>query len=567
MTADPRSIFLAARNAQQAGDHGEARRLLDAGIAQFPGEAGLHHALGKLLLATGDPAESAACFARAVALAPGNTAFAVDQAIALSAAGQFARARALLHSVETASGHSAHYCSARAAAERGAGDLAAAALWYDRALAIEPARTRAMQGRATVALERGEPDALARFDALLAQDASNPQSWYGKAQALDVAGHAAEARQIAEALVEKLPHWPDALKLLAQLKLAAGEDDFAGHYAAAAERLPKDVGIRIDWAQQLSGLDRPADALAVIEQARRDFPDHARLPLLEAIYAGDAGDDETANALFAAMVTDTRDRWLFEGRQAIRTADYDRAEQALERAIAGDAGNVAAWALRGLLWRLTGDTRAEWLHGQEGLIRLVPLHDSASVLPPAIDVLHKLHDGSPFPLGQSLRGGTQTRGRLFDRTEPALAALHRAILATLEAYRDALPPADATHPLLRHRDTGWRISGSWSVRLSGGGDHHKAHIHPQGIVSSALYCCLPRGADKDDAQAGWLELGRPPPEMRCDLEPLAVLQPQEGCLALFPSTLYHGTRMFAQEQRMTTAFDVTSNPTENEARP
>ena len=57
---------------------------------------------------------------------------------------------------------------------------------------------------------------------------------------------------------------------------------------------------------------------------------------------------------------------------------------------------------------------------------------------------------------------------------------------------------------------------------------------------------------------GWLELGRPPADLRLDLGPVTSLRPREGYLALFPSTLYHGTTPFAQGRRMTVAFDIAS---------
>ena len=43
------------------------------------------------------------------------------------------------------------------------------------------------------------------------------------------------------------------------------------------------------------------------------------------------------------------------------------------------------------------------------------------------------------------------------------------------------------------------------MRLWGGGDHHTAHIHPQGIISSACYLILPAGRASGD---GALEVGR-----------------------------------------------------------
>jgi hypothetical protein len=226
-----------------------------------------------------------------------------------------------------------------------------------------------------------------------------------------------------------------------------------------------------------------------------------------------------------------------------------------------------------MAWRLAGDAHAAWLHDQPGLVQLHPLVARKGLVAEAIAELRRLHAGSAMPLGQSLRGGTQTRGILFHRTEPVLAELHEAIRATLETYRAQLPPRDDTHPLLRHRDTPWRLLGSWSVRLTGGaagandtgGDYHTAHIHPQGIISSALYLVVPSAAADAEAKRGWLEVGRPPPDLRLDLEPLRVICPREAHLALFPSTLYHGTTPFGAAssgaaERMTVAFDVvTSN--------
>ena len=96
---------------------------------------------------------------------------------------------------------------------------------------------------------------------------------------------------------------------------------------------------------------------------------------------------------------------------------------------------------------------------------------------------------------------------------------------------------------------------SWSVRLAGGG-YHAAHFHPGGILSSACYISLPSDMAGSDGKAGWLEIGRPPPELGLDLPPLASFEPVPGRLALFPSFLFHGTRPFTGGERLTVAFDL-----------
>lgn len=252
---------------------------------------------------------------------------------------------------------------------------------------------------------------------------------------------------------------------------------------------------------------------------------------------------------------DSDQRHLHEARHRLRGGTPDAAAALLEKVLAQQPWDIAAWALRGIAWRLLDDPRREWLHEQPGLVNFLPLAGEDDLLDRAIDHLQDLHARSPFPLGQSLRGGTQTRANLFDYASPILTELASAIKTTLEAYRAGLPSQDETHPLLRHRESSWRFDGSWSVRLTGGSDHHAAHIHPAGIISSALYLIVPESAQAQGG-GGALEVGRPAPNLGLDLPPLRTIQPRPGYLALFPSTLYHGTTPFEGKERMTVAFDV-----------
>ena len=547
-----RDIALAA---ERAGDIDGARRAMAEAVGAFPHDAPLANSAGNLAMRANDAAAAERLFARAADMAPGELEYALNRSIALFRLGDYRTAVALLEPHEAKGRSSARYCSARGAAERAAGNLECAARWYDLCIALDKAHARGLHGRARVAIERGEDTACERFERALVVSPSDADLWLGKAQALDVEGDPAAAREIAEALVAQAPQWHEGLRFLAQLRLAAGESDWAGHYAEATRKFPDDPSLRAAHATLLAGLDRFAEAAEIAGAARARFPDDPHFALLEAVHAGSAGDDDRAGRIFAKLALDTAERRVHEARHWIRLSQPERASDLLDAALAEQPGSIAGWALRGIVWRLLGDPRDEWLHGQPGLVALLPLADGDALLPEVIPLLHRLHDASPLPLGQSLRGGSQTRGILFQRREPELARLEAAIVATLETYRAQLPARDAAHPLLRHREARWRLEGSWSVRLTGGGDHHTAHIHPQGIVSSALYLEVP-AAQGDDPQAGWLEIGRPPPDLRLDLPPLRTIEPSAGHLALFPSTLYHGTRPFAAARRMTVAFDV-----------
>lgn len=544
-----------ALDAERAGDLAQAAVRFRAATDANPRDAALLNSAGSFHARHSEHEQALAYFDAALRLRADFGEVAVNRAIALAALDRAKEALASLQASEPKLGNDARYWSTRGGLERKSGDLQAAAKSYDACLACDAGHMRGRRARARLALERGEADAVPRLEQAIAAAPGDAELWLELAQALDAAGRAGEARAMAETLVTQAPHWTDALELLAQLRWAAGElTDFCDHYPTALAKGGYHPVVIRSWIAMLAAVDRHAAAAAVASEARGRDRNAAVLALLEAAHAGTAGDDARAEAIFEALDLATPERWLAEARHRLRRHEAEAAERLTERVLASDPANVVAWALRDIAWRLAGDRRHEWLHGQTGLIATLPFAWSAH-RDEIVALLQRIHQDSAPPLGQSVRAGTQTRGGLFDRTEPALIGLRTALKDALEQYRAGLPSHDDSHPLLRHRDTNWRISGSWSVRLTGAG-HHIAHIHPAGMISSAAYLVVPPPSLTASDEAA-LELGIAPKDLRLTLPPLATVQPAPGLLALFPSTLYHGTRPFSRGERMTAAFDVT----------
>lgn len=565
MNAAPGNTALSANEAQarirmamQSGDIASARAMAKAALRANPRDAGLAHTAGNLALKAGDAQAAAKHFEAAAKRVPGHLDYTLDLAIALQQLGRHEDVIARLTKREEAGRGAVRYASIRALSHKELGQMDDAADWYDIALTLDPRHPRALHGRARIALERGEADALPRFDQALSVNSGDADVWLGKANALDVSGDPQGAMTVAQQIAEQAPGYLPGQSFLAQMRLAAGDPDFASHYRDAAAKQPKDPNIPAAHCDVLSGLDRASEAADVAANARKAFPQIGHFALLEAVHSGTAGDWERAEAIFKTLNNDSAKRYLNEGRHRLRKHDLAGAEAMLDKALAQDPWDIAAWALRGMVWRLADDPRADWLHGQAGLVQFLPLEGADDLVERSTEFLRELHANSAMPLGQSLRGGTQTRGILFYRLEETIRELQHAIAATVETYRSNLPARDETHPLLRHRKADWTFDGSWSVRLTGGGDFHTSHIHPKGIVSSALYLVVPEDAADEDARKGWLEVGRPPPDLGLDLEPMRTIQPKPGHLALFPSTLYHGTTPFTSAERMTVAFDVVS---------
>jgi len=545
-------LHLLALVEKEAGRLEEAAQAFQRASTLAPGDGNIANNYANFLLNRGDDEAALTHFARAVHAAPNNYAARINRAMLLRKIG---RLEAALEDIELVLAHepqNIRALSAKGGVLHAMGRVAEAARAFETVLAIDPTRPIAIRGRARTALEQGEPSAVSFYEQALKDTPGDRELILGLAQALDAAGDRNGEHLLGNVLGED-PTWLDGLEVLARMRHEAGQPDFARCHEAALRQAPGDEAINLSYWEVLRGADQAEYALHAIEKAKLHLPSSPATLLAEAVIASEAGD--RARALKALAPIETMpEAALTSARLALQAGQPDRAAGRLEAAVAFDRGDTGAWAHLGLAWRLLGDARFDWLCMQDGLVSYYDLPFSPAQIKRLAALLRDLHRTQSHPIGQSLRGGTQTRGRLFWRKEPELQELSRAIDDALQSYQRKLPCADENHPLLRHRESSWRFGGSWSVRLTNGG-FHVSHIHPQGVVSSAFYVSLPDDAGMDD-QAGWLELGRPPAALKIALEPLIAVQPKPSRLGLFPSYFFHGTRPFERGERLTVAFDV-----------
>lgn len=450
---------------------------------------------------------------------------------------------------------------AQSDALRGAGleaeqRLAEAAQAYDSALALDPANQAAVDGRARIALQRKEADAAVHCRRALATRAGDPDlQWQMIMSAAVELGEA--AIPLLSDFARAHPESTRAQERLAEMRSEAGHGDaFADGYSEALRRRPRDKALRLSHAQCLYRAGRLEQALDSLDSARPIFGNDRDLLVLETFVANHAGLTERAGAILERL-DERPDAQLARGQHRLQTGRPEEAKDHLEAVVRANPGNLTAWAFLDVAWRLVGDARHEWLCEQPGLFGHHDLALGAEGLDRLAEVLRALHGARSQPLGQSLRGGTQSRGNLLGRPEPEIAALGRLLGEAVRRHVAALPPADPRHPLLRFRDSPLAFAASWSVRLADGG-FHVAHVHPGGALSSAFYVGLPDRLGAVEAKEGWLEIGRPPPELNVDLPPIATVEPKPGRLVLFPSYVFHGTRPFRAGERLSVAFDVVA---------
>jgi len=556
----PTVLHLLALVEKKRGAKEEARKAFVRAVAVAPTDPEIRTNYANLLADLGELEEALAQYDQALTTSPLFQAAQYNKALLLQRQGRSEEALGYLDVLAGVSPHDATIQSARGIALRTLGRIHDAAEAFDRALREEPGRPAALHGRARVAMERGEPGASARFMTALKERPGEPELVLGLAEALEAEGDASGIAVLKD-VVANSPEWVLGHEVLARMRAEAGETaGFADHYRLSLQSQPGNGALHQSYWQTLAKAQRQEEALEALQRAKAVIGESLPMLMAEAILSSETGDQKTASALFDRLEDDGLDGpdlWFERGRAALRINDAERAAALLEKVVEADSNSIGGWAHLDLAWRLAGDERHHWLSGQPGLHGTCDLGLADRELHELRDLLRAFHRTRAHPIGQSLRGGTQTRGRLFWRTEPAIKQLHDAITAAVEAHFEHLPPQDHRHPLLRHRESRVSVEGSWSVRLTGHG-FHVNHIHPQGILSSACYISVPTSLGSGDGREGWLELGRPPAELGLPIEPLAQVEPRPGRLVLFPSYLFHGTRPFPAGERLSVAFDVVA---------
>ncbi|MBB4613781.1 2OG-Fe(II) oxygenase family protein [Novosphingobium taihuense] len=376
-----------------------------------------------------------------------------------------------------------------------------------------------------------------------------------RATALAAEGRQSEGEALLEDGLFKNPGWIDGHRCLSGMRATGGDTNFARSFSAAVARDPENFSLRMAWFHVLAMAKLWDEARAVIADAEQCLGERQASLLGKLFIASESGEAAHDPALFDAVehVSDVG-LDIARVRHFLRGGQIERARDVCLRHL-GKPAMRAFWSYLSLAWRLLGDRQVEWLNAGMRDVRSFDLDFTPSELRELATTLRRLHTMQQPWHEQSVRGGTQTERPLLLRIDPVIAGARQRIENAVQHYIAGLPQNDPAHPLLAAPRGRFLFAGSWSVRLRPGG-FHAMHTHPMGWISSALYVTVPEGADLGPEPAGHLQFGSPPPELNLQLNPYGAIEPKPGRLALFPSTMWHGTVPFADGERMTIAFDV-----------
>ncbi|MDB5453047.1 MAG: hypothetical protein JWO33_1625 [Caulobacteraceae bacterium] len=543
---------LAAVIARRQGRLEDALGHFEAALRSAPRDPHILNSYANLLGDLGRTDAARTHYRQALLVDPGLVDARVNLAIAAKRAGDLAEAKVELEEALRRAPANARAWQALGVLQVELGDFEAAAEALDATLGLQPDNLAALRARGHVESERGGHPAPfhARARQLAPQD---PELALAEALGLFKAGEPTAAEAALEALLAADPTYVEGHVALSRIRWQAGEaEDFTRSFDAALAARPHDPGL---WTGYLGVLVRAGLNAEVLEKVAAARPALGEITdRFEAAAASEAGDLRRADAAFARVNLAVDPALQISHLRHLLRAG--RPEQVAGEAlpIVGRPDGHAAWPYLATAWRLTDQARWNWLEGDPALVRTLDLPITTAQLALLGEALRRLHRSRTAPYDQTLKGGTQTEGDLLARREPEIRALKALLSDAITEYIAALPARDPKHPMLSHDRSDFRFAGSWSVRLQGAG-FHMNHVHTTGWISSAFYVALPDEIGASDT-AGWLTFGEPPTELGLALPPFRVVEPRPGRLALFPSTLWHGTRPFKAGERLTIAFDV-----------
>jgi tetratricopeptide (TPR) repeat protein len=524
----PHVLLNLAKTQRMMNHNAEAVEALHAAVAVQPHLAEAWYELGMNMLHVGDSGAAESHFRKALDLEPGHLSALLWLGVALKDNGQPVKAESLL---------------AEGLAKANAPEMKGA-------FALNLAHAQHGQGKRDAA--------LANFE-LAAQLDKNLSADINRADLLEEMLRMEEAAKTLEELVGREPTNAAAHAAYNNLLHRLGRDD---EFLTSYDRAPPDDGLQTARAGFLLKAGRQHEAyelyagLATRDPANIDAAIGAATALNALRRPGEA-----IEYLEQALSRNRQSAPLYQNlaSTALQNRDPQKAAAMAEKSLILSPVDQAGLAVLGSAWRMMGDERDEILNGYDDLIQVIDLPppdgfaDMADFNIALSAWLETRHPKTREPLMQSLRGGSQTPGFMFNQGHALVEKLRVRIDEALAQYIAEIKP-DARHPFRGRCGRGFRFADSWSSRLKDCG-FHANHIHPGGWISSCYYVALPETVKDENRKQGWIKFGEP--SFDAGLGIRRLVQPKVGRLVLFPSYMWHGTVPFHEDAvRTTIAFDA-----------
>lgn len=598
MSSNPPNLARLQRAAGllQSGDVVGALVEIDAVLAASASDVEALHLKAMALGRAGRIDDAAVVFEKAARLHPRKDIVLINYGNLLKRAGRIEAAADVYARATKAAPNSADAFNALGLALRQIGDTSAARNAFETALNINPQHPQALNNAGLVeAKANRHAEAIEYFSRALKAQPQSVAALINRGSAYRVLGRldlAHSDQKTAAALAPKVAE--PVYQIAATLRQAGDFNGARSAYRHALDLEPLRADIHREYANFLFEIGEPQARFDLIDRAiqRTGSPDLAATkadlaqltgePMIAISAAGEAisRNPECASAYevrararratgdIAAALGDARKAAILDSSNFdfIHTcAEIELATGAVDDAIARLQGEAPAThlqkhiALKSVAMRLKGDPAYRNYYDFDRFTAQIEIpppagYQSIDAFNEALAAsIQRLHRSSQRPVDQTLYGGTQSPGRLWNEPDPVIQAYVSAMLeAALQFVR--LLPDDPAHPFLRRKSEDLRCAGAWSVILQSGGGHVD-HIHPAGWISACYYVSAPAEIFAGD-RAGYLRLGAAG-IAGIDLPAERYFAPRPGTVVFFPSYVWHGVEPFAAiEPRITAPFDL-----------
>ena len=562
----PTALQLFGLLLSQLGQHEPAIVLMRESLELFPDQAEVANNLGNALSRSGRIDEAIASYSEAIRILPKYLDASRNLGLCYAKSGLYDEALACFERCVEIRPADAATWLAMGNVRRDQGDTDGAIAAFEKALELQPDYAEAHHNLGVcLRLQHRPEDALEHYETAQKLGMDRAELHHNIGNALIDMQQANRAIDVYRAALAQNPGDLDTHRnlnaLLWQQDLL---DDYLKSYRDVLAEHPTAQPLRVAYATALYQTESYAQAEQVLREGLPYSAESSELKSLLAYALEGQGRWDEALEMHAAAVNmpDAIPNQLISyGRALLACQQPDKALRQVQAGAALTPFNQRALAYLGLCWRMLGDVRDALLNDYENLVRVyeIPVpagYGNVAEFNQRLQaVLEPLHIAKRHPAEQTLRGGSQTSGNLFDRRDPEVAALAATLRLCIEDYIGRFP-RNLEHPLFMRRSDSFEFSASWSVRLGRSG-YHTMHTHPLGWISSAYYVEVPPEIVETDEHGGGLKFGEPDIDLGADGEARRKIQPAAGRLALFPSYMWHGTVPFeSDEPRMTVAFDV-----------
>ena len=493
---------------------------------------------------------------------------------------------------------------------REAGFAAEALDAHRRAASLKPAYVEAHVQIGSLLNESGRhEEALRAIDVAIATDAKSFDAHYYRGSVLTDLKRFDDAILAMRTALSLRPDSHVAYHALGNTLAKAGrEDEALEEYRKALELAPTSLEVHRDYnalTWEMGRADLSLKSYAVARQRIGETPDlllaeaNQRLrheegeiaeDLLRRAHASAPERTDITNALARALtmrrkfdegvalldnLVKTEPNATYNHRDAaialLQMGEPREAARYLEQALGRDPFDQLNLAHLALAYRELGDGRLDDLVDLE---KFVGIYDLSP--PPGftdVDAFNRalseelagMHKRRVEPFDQTLRGGTQTPGYLFEHPGRALDGVREKIREAVADYVRGLSH-NPDHPLLARKGETFDFATAWSCQLRSSG-FHTNHVHPMGWISSAYYASLPGAVTEGTGRQGWLKFGESNLGLGERDRPGRAIKPSVGKLVLFPSYFWHGTVPFtSDDMRLTIAFDVVPGKMGNRSK-